>query len=75
MQKIKSTVWIDLLIILAAGTVTLLFHFQGWKSGEFVNLDMLPYYAGANEFLSTGKMSKKGSYPVTTPTIHPARGF
>jgi hypothetical protein len=60
MQKIKSTVWIDLLIILAAGTVTLLFHFQGWKSGEFVNLDMLPYYAGANEFLSTGKIVEKG---------------
>ena len=60
MAKIKSSVWIDLLIILAAGTVTLALHFQGWKSGELVNLDMLPYYAGANEFLSTGKIVEHG---------------
>jgi hypothetical protein len=60
MPRIKSTTWIDLLIILAAGTVMLLLHFQGWKSRELVNLDMLPYYSGAKEFLSTGKIVEKG---------------
>jgi len=60
MPKIKSPVWIDLLMIFTAGTVMLALHFQGWKSRELANLDMLPYYAGANEFLSTGKIVEKG---------------
>jgi hypothetical protein len=54
MRKINSTIWIDLLIVLAVGTVALLLHFQGWKSRELVNLDMLPYYSGAKEFLGKG---------------------
>jgi hypothetical protein len=60
MRKINPTIWIDLLIVLAAGTITLLLHFQGWKSRELVNLDMLPYYSGARNFLSTGKIVEKG---------------
>jgi hypothetical protein len=60
MRKINTSVWIDLLIVLAAGTITLLLHFQGWKSRELVNLDMLPYYSGASNFISTGKIVEKG---------------
>jgi hypothetical protein len=60
MLKIKSSIWIDLLIIFAAGTAALALHFQGWKSRELLNLDMLPYYSGAREFLSSGTVVEKG---------------
>ncbi|MBN1439007.1 MAG: hypothetical protein JW929_06305 [Anaerolineales bacterium] len=53
-------VLLDLMLILAAGTFTLLVHFQGWRSRELLNLDMLPYYYGAREFLSDGKLLERG---------------
>jgi hypothetical protein len=56
----KYGIWVDLFLILAAGTVTLLVHYQGWRSGELVNLDMLPYYYGTRDFLTTGKIPEKG---------------
>ncbi len=60
MSKIKSTIWIDFLIIFAAGTVTMLLRYQGWKSVELANLDMFPYYQGVQDFLSTGSILEKG---------------
>jgi hypothetical protein len=50
----------DLFLILAVGTVTLLVHYQGWRSAELVNLDMLPYYYGTRDFLATGTIPEKG---------------
>jgi hypothetical protein len=69
-SKIKSTIWIDLLIIFAAGTVTMLVRYQGWKSQELANLDMFPYYQGVQDFLSTGRVLEKGelsSYSSDNP--------
>jgi hypothetical protein len=60
MRKIISSIWVDLLIIFAAGTITLAVHFQGWKNRELVNLDMLPYYSGAADFLKAGTIQEKG---------------
>jgi hypothetical protein len=60
MRKNSTSFWIDLLIVIAGGTVALCLHFQGWKSRELVNLDMLPYYSGTSDFLSTGKIVEKG---------------
>ncbi|MGB7539413.1 MAG: hypothetical protein WBM17_12815 [Anaerolineales bacterium] len=70
MPKLKSTIWLDLLIILAAGAFAILLRFQGWKGRELLHVDMLPYYAGANEFLSTGRVVEKGqlsSYSSYSP--------
>ncbi len=56
----KNTIWIDLFLIMAVGTFTLLMHFQGWRSGELLNLDMLPYFYGTRDFLATGKIPRQG---------------
>src|SRR4030042_1666577 len=56
----KFSIWIDLFLILAVGTFTLLLHYQGWRSEELVNLDMLPYYSGTRDFLATGKSPEPG---------------
>jgi hypothetical protein len=70
MSRNKSTIWLDLFLILAAGAFGILLRFQGWKSRELLNVDMLPYYAGAKEFLSTGRIIEKGqlsSYSSYSP--------
>jgi hypothetical protein len=56
----KIPVWVDLLILFVSGTITLAVHFQGWKSRELANLDMLPYYSGAANFLKAGTIQEKG---------------
>jgi hypothetical protein len=59
--KIKSAIWIDLLIVLSAGTLVLLLQNQGWRSREMVNPDMIPYYQEAIDFLATGRWPDRGN--------------
>ena len=66
----KKGIWIDLLLILTVGTLILLLKYEGWRSWELVNLDMLPYYSGAHDFLTSGAIPEKGelsSYNAYNP--------
>jgi hypothetical protein len=56
----KAGMWIDLALILTVGTLVLLLHYQGWRSQEMANLDMLPYFSGTRDFLKTGKIPERG---------------
>jgi hypothetical protein len=59
-EKIRSVPWVDLLLILAAGFVAVLIRYQGWRSRELANLDMLPYFQGGRAFLQSGVVQEKG---------------
>jgi hypothetical protein len=62
--------WIDLGLILAAGTLILLLHYQGWRNREMANVDMLPFFQGARDFLRTGRLLDRGdvsSYESFSP--------
>src|SRR4030042_563317 len=56
----KKGIWADVLLILAVGTWILLLQYEGWRSWELINLDMLPYYSGARDFLAGGPISENG---------------
>jgi hypothetical protein len=56
----RSVLWLDLFIIFAAGALSVFQRYEGWRSRELLNLDMIPYYIGAKEFLSTGTAMEKG---------------
>ncbi|MBN2084362.1 MAG: hypothetical protein JW748_03995 [Anaerolineales bacterium] len=63
-------IWVDMLLILAVGTLILLLQYEGWRSWELINLDMLPYYSGARDFLAGGPILEKGelsSYNAYNP--------
>ncbi len=53
--------WADLLVVLGAGILVLLLHFQGWRSREMMNTDMIPYYQGAADFINTGRLPDRGN--------------
>lgn len=60
MKKLVSSIWFDLLLILAVGTFSICTRTEGWRSRELLNMDMVPYYLGAQDFISTGKIIEKG---------------
>jgi hypothetical protein len=57
----RSGLGIDLLIVLAAGTLVLVLQYQGWRSREMVSTDMVPYYEQAADFLDTGRLPDRGN--------------
>jgi hypothetical protein len=62
--------WIDLGLILAVGVLVLLLQYQGWRSRDMANVDMLPFFQGARDFLQTGRLLDRGdvsSYSSYSP--------
>jgi hypothetical protein len=56
----RTGIRFDLAVLFAVGTFTLAVHYQGWRGAEQANLDMLPYYEGAWNFLHQGTIPQKG---------------
>jgi hypothetical protein len=60
MKKFVSSIWFDLFLILAVGAFSICTRYEGWRGKELLNIDMVPYYLGVQDFLSTGKIIEKG---------------